>query len=259
MLERLEPQAFITTHFLAFAARLEQANKIAESRLLAGRARCRAAADLPVHSRSGEDLARGGHRRAARRYRRSAAVADRAEHPKTAGRGVAREGLVAMPTFLDDAQDVARARGASRGQRARAPAGRRHTVRTAPGFAASLERDRADRGGSPAGCCFQRRRARQELEQERATLIDRVRRESGAAEPDRNGAGYSSPNLRRALGRQVRGRFGVGGASRAAALAATLARPTVYVRGPLARSASSAGYRRRAQPRRSKMLSCFVY
>jgi DNA mismatch repair protein MutS2 len=29
MLERLEPQAFITTHFLAFAARLEQAKKIA--------------------------------------------------------------------------------------------------------------------------------------------------------------------------------------------------------------------------------------
>jgi DNA mismatch repair protein MutS2 len=34
MLTRLEPQAFITTHFLAFAARLEKERKIADLRFL---------------------------------------------------------------------------------------------------------------------------------------------------------------------------------------------------------------------------------
>lgn len=89
---------------------------------------------------------------------------------------------------------------------------------------------------------LQRRRAQQELEAERATLIDQVRRESGTvsrAEMElvtrvqtfvaRSAGKYEGDSL----APELRG---------AAALAATLARPTVYFRGRLANVGSSVGF-----------------
>ena len=89
---------------------------------------------------------------------------------------------------------------------------------------------------------LQRRRARQELEQERATLIDQVRRESSAVSPTemelvtrvqtfvaRSAGKYEGDSV----SAELRG---------PAALAATLARPGVYVRGPLDNVGSSVGF-----------------
>jgi hypothetical protein len=77
-------------------------------------------------------------------------------------------------------------------------------------------------------------RARQELEQERAGLLERVRRESTAVTPyDRAAPSRVQPWLERSAGPYT-GDSIADELRTAKAFAATLRRPTIYVRGPLA-------------------------
>src|SRR5690606_2397948 len=75
MLGRLRPQAFITTHFLTFAARLERERKIAGLSFL----QVELGPHRSIHGGSGGDVPGGPHRRAPRGHGRAAAGAHRSQ------------------------------------------------------------------------------------------------------------------------------------------------------------------------------------
>ena len=101
MLTRLRPQAFITTHFLAFAARLEREKKITDLRFLQVELGAEQRPDVPVRPRRRAHVARGARGGAARGDGRSAPGAHRAERDAdgSEARGAARL-TPAMATFL---------------------------------------------------------------------------------------------------------------------------------------------------------------
>ena len=80
MLTRLAPQAFITTHFLAFAARLERERKIADLRFLQVELGAEQRPTYQFAPGVAHDVARGARGGAARRDARSAHGAHRAKH-----------------------------------------------------------------------------------------------------------------------------------------------------------------------------------